>query len=75
MFSPVRSRCTATLAGLRTLIQAGGWSHNFYRIGRGDVVVGLQIASGAVRKVVQILDFIPRVALDKSSAHAVISPS
>src|SRR6266850_4179927 len=50
---------------------AGGCgSHDFYRVGRGDVVVGLQIASRTVREFVQILDFIPRVALDKSPAHA-----
>jgi hypothetical protein len=47
MFSPC---ALAALRRLRILIQAGGWSHDFYRVGRGDVVVGLQIASGAVRE-------------------------
>src|SRR5260370_24134449 len=54
---------------------SGYGSHDFYRVGRGDVVVSLQIARRAVREFVQILDVIPRVALDKSPAHAVISLS
>src|SRR5258707_2749612 len=45
---------------------SGCGSHDFYRVGRSDVVVGLQIASRAVREFVQILDFIPSVALHKS---------
>src|SRR5258707_7750069 len=36
------------------------------RVRRCDVVVGLQIASGAVREYVLILDFVPQVALDES---------
>ncbi len=53
---------------------AGSQLHNIDRIGGRNVVVGPQIAGRAVREFVQVLDFVPRVALDESSAHA-ISPS
>jgi hypothetical protein len=53
---------------------AGGRRHDLDGVRRRDIVVGLQIAGRAVREIVQILDIIPRVALDKSPAHAVISP-
>jgi hypothetical protein len=41
-----------------------------YRVSRRNVVVGLQIASGAVREFVQILSVVPSVTLDKAPAHA-----
>src|SRR5258708_37771216 len=47
-----------------------GWPHDPYRVRRCDVVVGLQIAGRPVREFVQVLNFVPGVALDKSPAHA-----
>src|SRR6267378_4996546 len=50
---------------------SGCGSHDFYRVGRGDVVVGLQIASRAVREFVQVLNVVPGVTLNESPAHAI----
>src|SRR5258705_10658346 len=39
-------------------------------IGGRNVVVGLQIRGRAVREIVQVLNVVPSVALDKSAAHS-----
>src|SRR5262249_28230147 len=43
-------------------------SHGLHRVGRGDVVVRLQITSGAY-KLIQVKNLVPRAFLRKSSAH------
>src|SRR5262249_42149738 len=45
-----------------------GRPHHVHGVGRGDVVVGLEIAGGA-REAVKVVNFAPRVALCEASAH------
>jgi hypothetical protein len=49
---------------------AGCLPYDMDGVCRRDVVVGLQIPSRTIGKVVQILDVIPGVTLNESSAHA-----
>ena len=51
-----------------------GELHDINGIGWSDVVVRLQIASGA-REAVQVVDFAPRVALGEATAHIAVYDS
>jgi hypothetical protein len=53
LFPPPRNKPPAHRYQLGRAV--GGWPHDLYRVSRRNVVVGLQIASGAVREFVQIL--------------------
>jgi hypothetical protein len=52
----------------------GSWPNNFHRVRRGNVVMGCRIPRRTVRKVIQVLDVVPGVALNEASAHC-INPS
>src|SRR5262249_53571918 len=43
--------------------------HDRYRVRRRDVVVGRKIGGRTVRKVIQVLNVVPGVALNESTAH------
>src|ERR1700730_10440380 len=66
LFPPVRNETPAHWRQFRGATI--GELHDIDRIGWSDVVVRLQISSGA-REVVEIMDFAPRVALGETSAH------
>ncbi len=52
LFPPPRNKPPAHRYQLGRAV--GGWPHDLYRVSRRNVVVGLQIPSGAVREFVQI---------------------
>jgi len=60
LFPPPRNKPPAHRYQLGRAV--GGWPHDLYRVSRRNVVVGLQIPSGAVREFVQILNVVPSVA-------------
>jgi hypothetical protein len=69
LFPPPRNKPPAHRYQLGRAV--GGWPHDLYRVSRRNIVVGLQIASGAVREFVQILNVVPSVTLNKAPAHAI----
>jgi len=66
-FPPVRNEPPPHGHQLSGAVRGG--PHDLDCVGRGDVVVRLQIASGA-REIIKLLDFAPRVALSEASARA-----